>query len=164
MRRTALALCFGLLLSVWGCSSSGGTRGGDKGPPSPFDEATVRITTSEGPVALHVAVASTEEERARGLMERTSLPRDSGMLFDFGGPTRASFYMKDTKIPLSIGFFSAKGRLLEMFDMTPCRADPCRIYTPRFTYRRALEVERGTFARLGVDVGDRMRVPRSAES
>ena len=84
------------------------------------------------------------------------MPRNGGMLFEFPGPTQASFYMKDTKIPLSIGFFSARGRLLKMFDMTPCRADPCRIYSPGVTYRRALEVERGTFDRLGVEVGDRM--------
>lgn len=158
MRRTGLLLCAGLALLTVSCYSSQGASQGKSEPGPPFDDASVRITTSAGQVTIHVAVASTEKQRARGLMGRTSLPHNSGMLFEFGQPTQTSFYMKDTKIPLSIAFFSREGRLLEMFDMTPCRQDPCRIYSPEVTYRRALEVERGTFERLGVEVGDRMRV------
>lgn len=158
MRRTRLLLCAGLALVQLSCSSSGSAPGTERGPSPPFDEGSVHIKTSAGEVTLHVALASTEKQRERGLMSRTSLPRESGMLFEFGRPTQTSFYMKDTKIPLSIAFFSPGGRLLEMFDMTPCRADPCRTYSAGVTYRRALEVERGTFERLGVEVGDHMQL------
>ncbi len=92
-------------------------------------------------------------------MNRTSLPSDTGMLFVFHQPTTTAFWMKDTKIPLSIAFFSRAGRLLRMFDMTPCRSATCHIYRPGVVYRRALEVNQGAFTRWGVSVGDHMRKP-----
>ena len=55
-------------------------------------------------VPLNVEIADTPAKRARGLMHRRGLAPDSGMLFVFKKPQKLSFWMKDTKIPLSIAF------------------------------------------------------------
>jgi uncharacterized membrane protein (UPF0127 family) len=68
--------------------------------------------------------------------------------------------MKNTLIPLSIAFWDARGRIVRILDMTPCRADPCRLYDPRVAYAGALEVNRGAFRRWGVERGDRIAVRR----
>lgn len=124
------------------------------GPPIAPSEgfATTRLVLTEGDdrVELTAWVADTRSLRRRGLMERTDLPDDAGMLFVFDAPTRNGFWMKDTRIPLSIAFFDDDGRLLETLDMPPCRADPCPLYSPGITYRYALEVNEGFYATRGI--------------
>jgi uncharacterized protein len=124
-----------------------------------FPRASAVIERRDGQtVELTVEVAGTEEEHSRGLMGRESLPPDHGMLFVFDEPTREGFWMKDTLIPLSIAFIAEDGRILEVLDMEPCRADPCPAYAPGVEYHRALEVEQGAFRRWGVEPGDRIRL------
>ena len=125
-----------------------------------FPRATAVIDTGPSTVRLSVEVASTAEQQQRGLMFRRSLPRNAGMVFVFSQPTRGGFWMKNTLIPLSIAFYDRRGRILRILEMEPCRADPCRIYDPRVTYRGALEVNRGAFRRLGVARGDVVTLKR----
>jgi hypothetical protein len=106
--------------------------------------------------ALAVEVASTPEERRRGLMFRQSLPADSGMLFVFPEDSRSAFWMKDTLIPLSIAFLSADGRVIDIQDMMPL--DEALHYSPE-PYRYAVEANQGWFRTHGVTVGDRARLP-----
>jgi uncharacterized membrane protein (UPF0127 family) len=80
------------------------------------------------------------------------------MVFLYPEPHRGSFWMKDTLIPLDIAFADARGRILRIFTMQPCRRDPCRIYDPGVAYRSALEVNAGSFRRWGVHTGDRIAV------
>lgn len=121
---------------------------------------TVVFDLPSGSTRVRVEIADTEALRERGLMGRTSLADDAGMLFQWPEDTMSSFWMKDTLIPLSVAFVSADGRVLTLLDMEPCRADPCPVYDPHVSYRMALEVKQGTFARSGVRVGDRMRLVR----
>ncbi len=107
-----------------------------------------------GTVAVPVEVADSQDEREVGLMNRESLPEDSGMIFLFGEDTSSGFWMKDTLIPLSIAFADGSGTILRIFDMEPCEADPCDVYEPGVFYRSALEVNRGAFERWGVAEGD----------
>lgn len=81
--------------------------------------ATVILLTilSIGEHTLEVEIADTPEARNKGLMGRTELPQDSGMLFVFDTAEPLSFWMKNTLIPLSIGFFDEKKRLIETLDM-----------------------------------------------
>jgi uncharacterized membrane protein (UPF0127 family) len=123
-----------------------------------LDRQSAVIETDGGPVTLEVEIASTTEERRRGLMRRESLPEQAGMLFVYDEPHRGSFWMKNTLIPLSIAFADAEGRLLAILDMEPCRADPCPRYDPGVTYRSALEVNQGAFSRWGVELGDVLRL------
>ena len=115
----------------------------------------VRIRTAGGTIELeNLKVARTPEAWARGLMRRAFLPEDGGMVFLFDGQTRAAFWMKDTLIPLSILFWQGDGRIIDILDMSPCRADPCPVYRASAPYVGAIEMNRGAFERLGVEVGD----------
>jgi uncharacterized protein len=120
----------------------------------------VVIETDAGDVELAVEVADDDEERQRGLMNRESLPEDAGMIFLFEEDSSGGFWMKNTLIPLSIAFADGSGEILRILDMEPCEADPCDIYDPGVFYRSALEVNRGAFASLGVEEGDRLRLER----
>ena len=116
------------------------------------------IQTGDSEVVVHIEVADTESERARGLMGRTELANDAGMAFVFPENSTSAFWMKDTLIPLSIAFYDEDGRIVRILDMEPCRHDPCPLYDPRAIYRGALEVDKGAFRRWGVEVGDTLRV------
>jgi uncharacterized membrane protein (UPF0127 family) len=122
------------------------------------DRPRLLIETSDGEVTVEVEVADDQGERAQGLMGRTELAPDAGMVFLFPEPTRGAFWMKDTLIPLSIAFYDDEGRILRILDMEPCRRDPCRLYDPEVAYRGALEVNQGAFARWNVGEGDRVRL------
>ena len=115
----------------------------------------IRIRTVGGTIELeNLEVAQTPEAWARGLMGRASLPEDGGMVFLFDAQTRAAFWMKDTLIPLSILFWQGDGRIIDILDMSPCRADPCPVYRASAPYVGAIELNRGAFERLGVEAGD----------
>jgi uncharacterized membrane protein (UPF0127 family) len=111
-------------------------------------------------VHVRVEVVDTPETRQRGLMGRPSLDEDAGMLFIWPEDASSSFFMKDTLIPLSIAFIADDGTVLRILDMEPCASDPCPLYDPRTSYRMALEVRQGSFARWGVREGDRARLVR----
>jgi uncharacterized membrane protein (UPF0127 family) len=124
-------------------------------PGAATNRILVRIRTTGGTIELeNLEVALTPESQARGLMGRASLPKDGGMAFLFDGQTRAAFWMKDTLIPLSILFWQGDGRIIDILDMSPCRADPCPVYRASAPYVGAIEMNRGAFERLGVEVGD----------
>jgi uncharacterized membrane protein (UPF0127 family) len=119
------------------------------------------IEGAAGEATLDVEIAETPETRARGLMGRTSLPEDAGMVFLYPTPVDTGFWMKDTLIPLSIAFWDRDGRILEILDMEPCREDPCPVYDPGVTWLGAVEVNLGVFYDLGIRVGDRVRLDRA---
>ncbi len=114
------------------------------------DSAAVAIFAAPGSPSLALEVARTAQERATGLMNRASLPADSGMLFVFDGPTTARFWMKDTLIPLSIAFITGDGTILDIQDMQPETLDA---HGPAAPYVYAIEANQGWFAAHGVQPG-----------
>lgn len=76
-----------------------------------------------GEEKIVVEIADTKESKAQGLMNRTELPEGHGMLFVFDSPEPLSFWMKNTLIPLSIGFFDEKGHLLNVEEMVPANPE-----------------------------------------
>jgi uncharacterized membrane protein (UPF0127 family) len=145
--RPRLALSVLVLLSAAACGGGGEVEG-----------SRVVIETRAGEQEIVVEVADTDAERQRGLMQRTSLAADAGMVFVFPSETAGGFWMKNTLIPLSIAFYDADGRIVRILDMEPCRREPCRIYDPGVAYVGALEVNQGAFRRWNVSEGDRLRV------
>jgi len=129
-------------------------------PVEGLPRGTLSIEGNSGPVQVDVSIAETRETKARGLMGVEEMDPDTGMVFLQDEPARISFWMKDTPIPLSIAFLDSGGRIVAVLDMEPCLADPCRLYDPGVPYRAALEVNRGAIARLGVEVGDVVRLDR----
>jgi uncharacterized membrane protein (UPF0127 family) len=108
-----------------------------------------------GTAHFQVEVARTLEERQRGLMFRTYLPENHGMLFIQPEVAPATFWMKNTYIPLDILYFDADGRLLETHaDVPPCTTPKCPIYSSTEPVKYILELNAGTASRLGFKPGD----------
>jgi uncharacterized membrane protein (UPF0127 family) len=166
MRYTKLGLILAalvLLPALAGCVPPLPPAAGQGGLPitaSPSPGTTLpalHITTATGAgVVVYVEIADSPEEHQRGLMNRTALPPDQGMLFDFGSETQTSFWMRNTLIPLSIAWFTRDGIIVDIQDMQPQTDD---LHTPKASYWYALEVNQGFFARHGVQVGDKVTWP-----
>jgi uncharacterized membrane protein (UPF0127 family) len=106
-------------------------------------------------VSIRAELARTDSERARGLMDRPSLPDGEGMLFIFEREQIVSFWMKNTLIPLSIAFIRTDGRIIEIRDMQA--QDVTAVRSAR-SVRYALEVPQGWFARRGIKAGDYLKL------
>lgn len=143
------AVAFAVVLPTAALSTNGFQQGA----------ATIKAAeTGVTRVVLTVELARTPAERAQGLMNRRSLPANAGMVFVYPQAHRGGYWMKNTLIPLDIAFYGARGRILRIFTMQPCRREPCRIYDPSVAYRGALEVNAGSFQRWRVRAGDRITV------
>ncbi|MBA3426268.1 MAG: DUF192 domain-containing protein [Rubrobacter sp.] len=120
---------------------------------------TVTIAASGGEkVDVRVEIADTPAEQQRGLMGRTALGEDRGMLFVFHGEQTLSFWMKDTLIPLSIAYLDSEGRIVDIQDMKALDDDPPH-YISAEPAKYALEVNKGFFDERVVEVGDRAELP-----
>ena len=120
---------------------------------SPFDWKTTSIQIGEH--SLDIEIADTSEKMARGLMFRKSLPENQGMLFIFQRPRQASFWMKNTFIPLSIAYLNQEGTILEIYPLEPLEESPVSSQSYRVAY--ALEVNRGWFRKHGIQPGIRIQ-------
>lgn len=100
--------------------------------------------------AFHVEIADTPEEQTMGLMYRTELDADRGMLFVFESEQTRVFWMKNTFIPLDIVFMDAERRVLNV--ETLAAESERRAYSDGLA-KYVLEVPAGTAKRLGVTAG-----------
>jgi uncharacterized membrane protein (UPF0127 family) len=107
---------------------------------------------------VEVEVADNIAEQRRGLMERTELAENAGMLFVFDGEQVRSFTMKNTLIPLSIAFIDAGGVIVDIQDMEPLDDVPPD-YISAGPAQYALEVNQGFFANRGIEVGNVVELP-----
>ena len=120
----------------------------------------IQLTGPAGaPLTVHAEIASTPSQQEQGLMERTVLPENSGMLFTFSEPQQLNFWMKNTLIPLDVLFFDIAGNFVSFATMTPCIADPCTIYSSQGEALSALEVVPGFTINHGIGAGWKMMMP-----
>jgi len=105
------------------------------------------------PAELKVEIARTPEQRHRGLKFRQNLPRDEGMFFVFEEEEQLSFYMRDTRIPLSIAFIRSEGVIESIADMIPLDERSVSSAGPA---QFALEVNRGGLEEKGIRPGDKV--------
>jgi uncharacterized membrane protein (UPF0127 family) len=111
-----------------------------------------------GSETFTVEVARTPEQRRKGLMHRSSIGENEGMLFVFERDRHLSFWMKNTEIPLSIAYISSDGEIREIRELEPHSE---RSVESSYAVRYALELPRGAFERAGAEVGDRLELPVS---
>ncbi len=104
--------------------------------------------------ALKAEVADEAHEQVMGLMFRESLDDDAGMLFVMPRVGPASFWMKNTLIPLSIAYISPAGVILEIHDLEPHVEKPVSSRFPNIAF--ALEVRRGWFSDKGILPGTKI--------
>lgn len=135
-------------------------------PLAPSDAATpqadkpgavlepLSIITARGAVAFQVEIADDDAERAHGLMYRTALAPDRGMLFAFESAAPRAFWMKNTYIPLDILYIGADGRIVSIAANTePFNETPVPSGKPASA---VLEIYGGRAGELGIGVGDRV--------
>ena len=112
----------------------------------------ITITSADGSTHLVKAeVAEKEEDRNHGYMERKKIPDGTGMLFIFDRDQILSFWMKNTPHPLSIAYIDTKGKIRNIYDMTPFSLTPIKSTS---SVRYALEVPQGWFRDNNINVGD----------
>ena len=105
---------------------------------------------------IKVEVVRTDEEKAKGLMFREKLGKNEGMLFVFEREEILSFWMKNTRIPLSIAFIAKDGKIVDIQDMEPF---DLRSHVSARPAQYALEVNQGWFKKNGIEVGDEVKLP-----
>ncbi len=140
---TVLMLAF--LVSYWsGCS---------KTPMAVF-------MTHQGEVKVKLKVATTPDQRERGLMFETTLPENQGMLFVFEDEEQPRhFWMKHTFVSLDIVFIDTKGVVVDILEHVPvCPYEPCPVYTSQIPSRFALELKAGFVHRHRIEKGSRVKI------
>ena len=111
------------------------------------------VDLTAGIQVIHAEVAATESERERGLMFRSSLPGNDGMLFVFEAPDKQCFWMHNTPLPLSIAFMAEDGTIVNIEDMAAETDDShCSLKPVRY----ALEMAQGWFKHKGIKAGDKI--------
>ena len=119
-----------------------------------FDKKKIKI----GSQTLTVEIADTPEKSAQGLMHRKTLPEGTGMIFIFPDEEPRSFWMKNTFVPLSIGFFNSKRELIDIQDMAPASSEMQQdfpTYPSKGPAQYALEVPQGWFSKHKVSLKQR---------
>ncbi|MDG1132636.1 MAG: DUF192 domain-containing protein [Opitutales bacterium] len=115
-----------------------------------------------GDCLLKLELAKTSNERKTGLMHRDKLNAGEGMIFVFETPQPRRFWMKNTRIPLDIGYFTADGRLLELHRGLPY--DLSGMPSKSNNLQFVVELGIGEFSRLGIKLGDRIDLQMLAEA
>lgn len=143
---TFLSMLFAVLFLFAGCANRE-----PSGVQTEVKPGSHWFDLSIGRETARVQLAVTRREMARGLMERTRLEADQGMLFVYARPIRASFWMKNTPLPLDIGFFSPEGVLLEVYPLYPYDEESVRSRSDQVQF--ALEMNQGWFSRNQIRPG-----------
>lgn len=115
------------------------------------------VATDRGTTTFQVEIAATDEARETGLMYRSSLGPDRGMLFDFVQTQQVYFWMKNTYVPLDMIFIRADGTVASVAENTVPLSET--IVPSNVPVRFVLEVVAGTAAKIGVKTGDRVSHP-----
>lgn len=108
-----------------------------------------------GGYRLHAEIADTPALRAQGLMGRSALCPDCGMLFVFPNADRHAFWMKNTPLPLDIAFIDAHGQIVDIQSMQPYSLAP---HAPAKAVRYALETHQGWFDARKIRPGMRIEL------
>src|SRR3989338_1452356 len=86
------------------------------------------VTFSSESLVIRAEIADTDEEMAQGLMFRTSLGKNYGMLFIYQSASAVNFWMKNTLIPLDVVFISEDFTVVKIHHAVPCTKEPCQLY------------------------------------
>lgn len=142
--------------------AGGGSDGFPSAPASPAREASasedeLELVTALGVSRLKVEIARTPDQQALGLMFRTSLADDQGMLFPHDAPRVSTMWMRNTYIPLDMVFILEDGTIHRIEERTEPFSE--RIISSGVPVSAVLEIAGGAARRLGLKAGDKVRHP-----
>ncbi|MBV8962972.1 MAG: DUF192 domain-containing protein [Hyphomicrobiales bacterium] len=153
-RRTFLGSAFALLvlgiflaLSAFDATSVGAAEALQR----------LEIVSANGPHVFEVELARNNAEREKGLMFRRYLPKNRGMLFDFGKPEPATMWMENTYLPLDMLFIRADGTVARIETNTEPLSR--RVIAAGEPVLGVLELNAGVCDELGIKAGDRVMHP-----
>lgn len=107
---------------------------------------------------FELEVTQTPQQQALGLMFRSELPANRGMLFPFSRPRRASFWMKDVPVGLDMVFIY-ENQVVDIITAPPCVEEPCETYGPgNQIVDQVLEIRAGRAAEIGLQPGDTIEI------
>lgn len=127
-------------------------------PPSArADEALQRleIVSANGQHVFQVELARTPDQRSKGLMFRRYMPKDRGMIFDFGQPEVATMWMENTYLPLDMLFIRGDGTVARIETNTEPLSR--RVISAGEPVLGVLELNAGICDELGIKAGDKVR-------
>lgn len=166
------ALCLGALASCDNSkpaaspSANATTAADDQPRVTPFghlDRAQPRLPTMKlwlGDKELVTELALTPVAVQTGMMFRTNMPANEGMLFVFSYPDRKAFYMKNTTVPLSAAYIDPKGAILEIHDLQPLNEQSVVAESDQVQF--VLEVNQGWFKQHNIGPGTVIRTERGS--
>ena len=150
-----------LLLVLWGCRPAATPAAGPPAIPSLPTQAQPRLPTIKlwmGAEEMVTELALTGIQQQTGMMFRTNMPENEGMLFVFSVPHQASFWMMNTPLPLSAAYINPAGVIEEIHDLKPRDTNSVTAASDRIQY--VLETNQGWFKRHNVGVGTRIQTER----
>jgi uncharacterized protein len=164
--RLTLTLIMGAFIWCSGCKKPSPAQ-----PPQPpaqqpvpqlpqfhMNEAQPKLPTIQlwiGSQALDTEIAHTPTQLATGMMFRSNMAENEAMLFIFLDAGPRSFYMRNTKLPLSLAYIDPQGAILEIHDLKPLDETPVFSKSDRIQY--VLETRQGWFERHNITVGTTIR-------
>jgi uncharacterized membrane protein (UPF0127 family) len=143
-----------ILVAGFLAGSASGCREPNK--PAATADASDPVVVMIGGKPFRLEVVATENARQLGLMYRTAMPADAGMIFVFRDAKEQKFWMKNTKIPLDIIYLDSAGRVVSVKQMAPLDETGVQSDGPA---RFAIELNQGTAARVGVKAGNSIDLP-----
>jgi uncharacterized membrane protein (UPF0127 family) len=146
----------GLLLASFVATGALAQDEDPKGPQPELPKEKLVIVTHDGKQhEFNVEMATTAKQQQTGEMFRTSIPEDSGMLFDWGKPQPTQMWMKNTLVPLDMVFINQDGTIRSIAEDTVPRS--LAVIDAGGPVRATLEINGGETAKLGIKVGDTVR-------
>lgn len=128
-----------------------------------FHKKQIILTQGKIQKTINVEIAETEEQHARGLMFRNKLKSNEGMLFIFPNEETRSFWMKNTIINLSIGYFNQDKKLIDIQEMkavTSVLQQDLPTYPSRLPAQFALEMPQGWFDKNKFSLGAEFKIKK----
>lgn len=160
--KALILICYSLCIMAFSVSHSYGQISNSWLLKREPQKVTVTDATLAGK-PFKIMLTRTSDEKAKGLMFFDKLAENEGMLFVYDSPRVMSFWMKNTKVPLDLVFFSENLEVTEWIEgMIPGYGKPDFMlprYVSDFPAQYALELASGTVARLQLKKGDRLEIP-----
>jgi hypothetical protein len=149
-------LAFAAAILLTAC---GGSEAAKAAVPKTVDD---RFPVKIGDRTVQMQIAALPPEMEKGLMFRTAMGPDEGMLFVFTRPQAMGFWMRNTILPLDIGYIDPTGELKEIYPMYP--HDEKTVSSRSHNLQFCLEMNQGWYARNGVKPGALLDLKAVAEA
>lgn len=171
VKRSLMLWILGLAVGLsWGCGPQSGPAAPAVAAPRETQAAAGEPTRAQprlptedlflGRHRLKTEIARTTDQIRAGMMFRESIGEDEAMLFVFYRAHRASFWMKNVTVELSVAYLDAEGRILEIHELVPGEEKPVEASSAQVQY--ALETSRGWFERHDVGPGALVRTAKGS--